>query len=368
MTEKKRVCDFVSIITKHGQEVYQFDAYIHGKRVQKQIGVVGKVSKAHIKAYSLRLYNELLNEPLKQTTHEIKDMKLGEAVELFFDVLEKEPYKIVRKRKRTSPTYIDDHYHSSRSLVAHFGKKLISTITDDEIQGYLHKRHSIRTVSTVNKEIVFLRLFWRFMITQGIVKDDIVSTIRIETPHNNRNIVFSEEEFNLMLTNCTGDQTHLKPILFIAGMTGMRRGELLSLKWKQIDIDKKAIHLFQTKSRVPQDVMLCEDVIDALIEMRKMVQDNEAHVFLYKGKPIKDVKTAFHKLLKKCGLDGKGYHFHDTRSYYASKLAREGVSPFVIQRLCRHQDIKTTLRYVRGMESQMLDGVKALNHSLQWNQ
>jgi len=367
MTEKKRVCDNVSIITKHGKEVYQFDAYIHGQRIQKQIGVVGKEIKTYIKAYSQRLYNELLNAPLKRTRGEIKDVRFDETVELFFNILEKQPYKITEKTRKIRPNYVRDHRNSAKNLLKRFAGKMIRQIKKDDVLDYMYHRRLNRTQSTVNKEVIFLKLLWKLLVREGYLQENLMDQIKLPKPDNTRTVVFNEDEFNLMLKNCNGDKAHLKPILIIAALTGMRKNELLSLRYDRIDFDSKVVHLAETKSGVAQDVYLCDAAIEELSQMRSMAKDKKGFIFLYHGKQIKDVKTAFRKLLKECGLEGKGYRFHDTRSFFCTELIKRGTNVEAVRNLARHKDVNTTIRYVRMTESDLNNAVNAMNNVFKAN-
>jgi len=282
-------------------------------------------------------------------------------VELFFDILEKQPYKITEKTKKIRPNYVRDHRNSPKNLMKRFAKKHISQIKKDDILDYVYQRRLNRTQSTVNKEVIFLKLLWKLLIREGYLQENLMDQIKLPKPDNKRAVVFTKAEYNLMLENCTDEKAHLRPILIMAALTGMRKSELLTLRYDQLDFVRNIAHLTETKSGVAQDVHLCDAAVEELTRMKLKSRDKKGYVFLYRGQPIKDIKTSFRKLLKECGLNGKGYRFHDSRSFFCTELIKSGANVEAVRNLARHKDVNTTMRYVRMTESDLNNTVNAMN-------
>ncbi len=282
-------------------------------------------------------------------------------MELFFDILEKQPYKITEKTKKIRPNYVRDHRNSPKNLMKRFAKKHISQIKKDDILDYVYQRRLNRTQSTVNKEVIFLKLLWKLLIREGYLQENLMDQIKLPKPDNKRAVVFTKAEYNLMLENCTDEKAHLRPILIMAALTGMRKSELLTLRYDQLDFVRNIAHLTETKSGVAQDVHLCDAAVEELTRMKLKSRDKKGYVFLYRGQPIKDIKTSFRKLLKECGLNGKGYRFHDSRSFFCTELIKSGANVEAVRNLARHKDVNTTMRYVRMTESDLNNTVNAMN-------
>jgi integrase len=121
----------------------------------------------------------------------------------------------------------------------------------------------------------------------------------------------------------------------------MRRGEILQLRWSEVDFDNRMIHLETSKSGKPRTIELCDTVYNALAVWKKKGR----YVFANErtGKPFTDIKNAFHALIKKAGIDN--FRFHDLRHTFASINAMRGENAFVIQKLLGHSTLEMALRY-----------------------
>jgi len=80
-------------------------------------------------------------------------------------------------------------------------------------------------------------------------------------------------------------------VLSTAFYTGMRRGEILSLTWNKVDLEKRNIQLeaADTKDREPRTIPICNELLEVLKSIPRALHDNR--VFLYEGKPAKSIKT-----------------------------------------------------------------------------
>ena len=76
-----------------------------------------------------------------------------------------------------------------------------------------------------------------------------------------------KEEIVKVLSNCN---KNLRPIVVLALFTGMRRGEILGLKWHDIDVKRNIITLLDTKNGDKREVPMNEQVKTALIRVRNI--------------------------------------------------------------------------------------------------
>jgi len=149
----------------------------------------------------------------------------------------------------------------------------------------------------------------------------------------------TKEEIKALYYACPG---HLKPIIVVALNTGMRKGEILNLKWDDLDFRQKIIYLLNTKNNEKKEIPMNQVVFYTLFKVKK--HPESPYVFCNKdGKPYGSVKTAFRNALKKAGI--KNFRFHDLRHTFASHLVMAGVDLNTVKELLGHKDIKMTLRY-----------------------
>lgn len=161
-----------------------------------------------------------------------------------------------------------------------------------------------------------------------------------EAPWRHR-FVYSEAEIKQLIEHAA---PHLRMILMLAFGTGLRKGDLLNLRWDDIDFDHGIITCNMQKTEDPIEIPMLPIVRQAL-ERMKLTADTSPYVFTFNGQKIGDIKTAFRRALRRSGLK-KGYRFHDIRRTFATMLYNHGVHLTKIQRLLGHKSVLTTERYL----------------------
>ncbi len=155
--------------------------------------------------------------------------------------------------------------------------------------------------------------------------------------------------------------SHLKPVLTTAFVTAMRRGEVLSLQWQQVDLNRRLIRLeaSDTKNRTARTIYLGEELYQALAELkaqRDWSWPDCEWVFVRDGcQPIKGFKKAWQTACVEVGLgkkekrEGKvvysGLLFHDLRRSAIRNLVRSGVPERVAMAISGHQSRSVFDRY-----------------------
>ncbi len=169
---------------------------------------------------------------------------------------------------------------------------------------------------------------------------------------------------------------HLRDVLILCVMTGMRQDECVLLTWRQVDLERGIITLVaaETKSNRGRPVFLnpvAVGVLRRLSDARPQPRTLDQRVILYRPngngrpRPIASVKKAWESALERVGLKEPNvkarYRFHDTRAAFCSYLAEQGVDPVHIKELAGHKDITTTMRYVKASNSRLKEAVNRLN-------
>jgi len=137
------------------------------------------------------------------------------------------------------------------------------------------------------------------------------------------------------------DPDYLREIVECALLTGMRKGEILLLKWEQIR--GGFIYLTKTKTNEARQIPANEDLERLFREIRKRSNLKSPYVFTFQGKPVSGIKTAFNAAVKRAGIED--FRFHDLRHTFASHLIMRGGSLKDVQELLGHKTMTMTLRY-----------------------
>ena len=137
----------------------------------------------------------------------------------------------------------------------------------------------------------------------------------------------------------------------------MRRGEILNLKWSNIDFDYGFIELLDTKSgkarKVPMSVIL-RDVFDSIDRVSEYVFINPKT-----KKPYLDLKKSFHKVMELADI--QNFRFHDLRHTVATRLVEKGIDLLVVMDILGHSKIETTMRYAHPIPKRKSDAISVLN-------
>lgn len=152
-----------------------------------------------------------------------------------------------------------------------------------------------------------------------------------------------------------GHGDHLTPVVLLAINTGLRRGELLSLTWADVDLDARmlTVRAENAKSGRQRHVPLNTEA-QAVLTQWGTQTGRAGRVF-----DVSDVKTAWRALLKSASVTG--FRFHDLRHHFASKLVRAGVDLNTVRELLGHADITMTLRYAHLCPSGLAAAVAKLS-------
>jgi integrase len=151
---------------------------------------------------------------------------------------------------------------------------------------------------------------------------------------------------------------YLKDFIIVAVNTGMRKGEILSLKWTQIR--NGFIYLEKTKTDESRQVPINRDLEECLARIRKRQHLTSPYVFSDEhGGFIRDIKTAFKSALKRAGISD--FRPHDLRHTFASHYLMRGGSLKGLKEILGHKDIKMTMRYAHLSKEFVKEEIQILN-------
>jgi len=155
----------------------------------------------------------------------------------------------------------------------------------------------------------------------------------------------SKEEEDILLSN---SPSWLREIIVFALNTGMRRGEILNLNWKAVDLFRRTITVMESKNNEKRTIPINETVYTLLKEKSKVRLIDCDFVF---HSPLSNLKLsnqtlerAFSKCVKKAKLEN--LHFHDLRHSFGTRLSQKGGDALTIKALMGHKTLIMTSRYV----------------------
>ncbi len=260
-------------------------------------------------------------------------------------------------------------YIVNSTLIPFFGKKFIDEISNYDIENYkkyLQKQRklapkSINNYLSILSKCLKTSLEWDMNTNLPRIKFLKVAPQKYD--------FLSEEEAESLLINSEGLWHEM---IVLALKTGLRFGEIIALKWKDIDFKTKSIIVCRNivrgyegspKNNRIRTVPLTIGVIKMLNKRSK----NSDYVFHSLGKPLK-YNYCRQKLHEECQKSNiRPISWHVLRHTFASHLAIKGVSVFSIKELLGHSDIKMTMRYSHPNFTMLRSAIDTLEPVSQYN-
>jgi integrase len=160
-----------------------------------------------------------------------------------------------------------------------------------------------------------------------------------------RDRILSEEEASRLITACReSNNPYLFCIVLMAITTGMRQGEILQLRWEQIDFKNQLAHIRETKNGRPRSVPLVDEVVAELKRLYGIKHPHKPLVFASKtvfGKI--DIKKPWQSALQRAGISN--LRFHDIRHSFATLAASQGASNLELSTAMGHRTLQMLQRY-----------------------
>lgn len=185
-----------------------------------------------------------------------------------------------------------------------------------------------RTISIVNAALAMAR-------KRGVVCPPNIPKLKVTATKLR---FLTKEEWTRLDAELSG---HVKHIVRFALYTGLRASNVFNLKWSEVNLETKTVWVdaSEAKGKKSISIPLSADAYSVLAEM----ENREAYVFTFNGKPVKSVKTAFGKALKRAGIED--FRFHDLRHTWASWHVQKGTPLMVLKELGGWADISMVQRY-----------------------
>jgi integrase len=328
-----------------------------GRQVQKKIGpawtrrgrpAVGYLTKA------------MAQEWLDSTLAEARRGELAGMIrtDTTFAEAAAEWLVYVEQQRACKPRTVADYSMMVRILNQSFGDRRIEEFTPEGFEAWKIKFASERRLSnrTLQKYLVVLHsIFKRAMKVHGLPRNPMAVVERPRLARRAGIDVFSRDEVMALVANASN---HQDGVLYLTAVfTGLRRGELLSLRWEDVDVGSATIRVRRSwsngvegtpKSGRGRAVPLMREVGDALQGLRerdRFVGDHDLVFCDPLGRHLgeKSFGLRYKASLRAAGL--RELRFHDLRHTFGTHAIRAG-DPREVMEWMGHADIQTTQKYL----------------------
>lgn len=255
-------------------------------------------------------------------------------------------YKVNSKDLKWADGIVRNH------LRPFFGSMRISNTDTDSIKRYVAERQKTKAANaTINRELALLKRSFNLgrKATPPVVGR--VPYIPMLKENNVRKGFFELSEFRALMAALSED---IRPIVSFAYFTACRRGEVIPLRWRQVDLQSGFVHLEKgtTKNGDGRLIPLVPEVLDQLTQL-KASRDRHfpkcEFVFSRDGEQIRDFRGDWKNACIACGfVDSEkkpNRRFHDLRRSAVRSLVRAGVPEAVAMEISGHKTRSTFDRY-----------------------
>lgn len=248
--------------------------------------------------------------------------------------------------------------------LAHIAPSMIAELRDR----LLHEttcRGSIRSSSTVNRYLAALSKAFSICIKElGWLKENPVLLISRPREGKACERYLSKQEIEALLNACqTSRSSSLYSIVVFALSTGARKGEILNLKWKDVDLVRGIATFRDTKNGETRSSSLSEFVIECLRQECQKRIVLSSYVFPnLDGTGPANIQSAWRSVIKKAHLPG--VRFHDLRHTAASYLAMGGASTLEIAAVLGHKTLAMVKRYSHLSISSTASALERMNNEI----
>jgi len=246
------------------------------------------------------------------------------------------------------------------------GDGLLNKVLPEDLIKYKTLRSRQVSKVSVNIEVRILKTTMKYSCSRQVrmLKENPFSDIEQFKISDRKKVYIPDSDLKKILDSTVNPE--LKEIFIIGSLTAMRRGEILSLKYKNIDLDNRCIIIdndadFETKTKQYRTIYLSDKLYAIFLGY---FQDESGNAILhspdqkiFKASPDLATKT-FKKIVRKLQLPDS-YKFHSLRHTAITNLLRKG-NVSIAQEVAGHSSIKTTQLYLHNIPDEVKAAMNAL--------
>lgn len=221
-----------------------------------------------------------------------------------------------------------------------FARKSLAEIQPEAFAAYRDRRLETVNPVTIRRELSLLqhafdiaRREWDMPLAENPI-----ASVRKPKPGNPRDRRLKGDEYERLMQaagECRNEQ--IAPLIAVAVETGMRRGEMLNMRWEDLDAERRTLRIPETKTGIPRTIPLS---LTAARLLADRLRNGSDYVF---PTTASAVQQAWKRLTRRAGLTD--LHFHDLRHEAISRFFEKGLSVAEVALISGHRDYRQLFRY-----------------------
>lgn len=333
------------VLASGAKKTYNFMYWSPSSKVKAKvkIGCHGNITIdfARKKALELSLLVASGIDPRDQKKQEALEEKQSILFEEFFQIFKEKHMPTYKDGGRGNMSFMSCH------LLPYFSGKPMANIASKDIKDFLNSMSDKTT--TANRCFALLSIMFKKAEEWEYLPPKSNPCVGVSKYKENKKQRFlSRAELERLETALDQTEKVSKEAYYtvnairLAIYVGLRKGNILNLKWDDVHLKDRYIHLPDTKTG--EDAQPLNDrAIQLLSSLER--RENNPYVFPGKvpGRPLSEIKKAWRQILKRANL--KDLRFHDLRHTFASYCLQGGLDLYTTSKLLGHKNIQTTTRY-----------------------
>jgi integrase len=293
---------------------------------------------------------------LRATTADIDRMRAG-LPPLREERLRDAVKEYIKLKKAQGRRSLADIEISIGHVEAHLGDLFISRIDVTHLEDYRAKRRDeVAAMATINREMAALKnLYHEWSRAKKYLGRNPVEDLVFYPEPPRQHYILSADEYGRLIE---GADPRLRPIIQVALRTGLRKDDLLGLRWKDVDLERRILTAWISKTGKWHTLKIGDDlagIFEAIARIGEYIFTNPET-----GTRWNDIKKWWMAAKTKAGLGDADLTFHDLRANAGTRTA-EKAGGHAAQMLLGHKSATTTARYL-GLSAESAEAAaKALD-------
>ena len=256
-----------------------------------------------------------------------------------------------RHAKPHKKTWKEDEWRLHKYILPTFGRRKLDEVKRADVARF-HQRMGERSKAEANRCLALLGIMFNLAGDWGFRDEAVPNPARRIQKYKIQSRdrwVTPAEMPRLLQAVAEEPNLYVRAAVWLYLLTGLRKGELLNLRWKDVDFDRREIRLNDTKAGRSHVVPLSAPAVKILRNTPRMV--GNPHVIaspVEPGRPLVNINKPWGRIRKRAELED--VRLHDLRRTVGSWMATSGASLPLIGKVLNHSNASTTQIYARLSE------------------
>jgi integrase len=323
----------MSVFERDGRWICVFKG-TDGKRRDKSFGR-GPDAEISAKSFDASMKSRAIAPVVQQPLGPV----LRQAVDAYLDHL--------RAQGKSKSHISNINYMATSLLYKHFGPLMPLDLINyaDGIVPFINNMRTVpskrtgtvRSQASVNRYCCFLRTIFNFAVANGLMAQNPMTQWH-KTKEPPRQFQITLEDVARIMKH---SDVHVRWAVEVCFNLGVRSGdsELLSLRWSDVDWEKKQVRVFGRKTKTYRTIPVKDSFLERLREMRAISQTD--FIIEYRGKRVNRIQKAFRMACRRAGIQ-HSVRMYDLRHMFATYMLSNGADLASVSKLLGHSSVTLT--------------------------